>query len=223
MSKKEHFKKVVVQQEKQAVFNKIVAQGIQFSAIIAEAEAVVLNLQAVAIENDYLKCRLITKEVSPNSQGKLTAKLSLGTDLFYFSTQFKFLSEYIFLSTKADVFKMQLRETYRFSMPKEAAATFQIDGSNDIYQVVDISGGGCHIVSSKNPKLIENGEVIRGKIHIRDSGAIAVNMQVRHIKADANIVTLGCEFMNLAAQDESRLASVIMDFYKEMWLPSKAR
>lgn len=177
--------------------------------------------------NDVLLCSLADNSPTPKSNiiSDIICSFSLGLEKYYFQSKL-FRNRLDFtLNTRADLFLLQRRLSYRIRLPLTYKAGLEIRSvDNNIVKIpamiFDLSSRGARIIVQKNKFTPKAGQTFTAVMSIKSEPAIAVTATVKHFVTEPRAKqawAIGCQFASLDKNSENYIYGITMDLHRELF------
>jgi hypothetical protein len=195
-------------------------------AKLPEPNSYVFTLKASEHRGLDLVCPLqasLPKEFS--NAGRLFMSFLLGGEKYFFHGRYDVRKNDILINTDEVFFHLQRRDDYRLRIPESFQALFEISAINGQMKkvsipIADLSAGGCLLNTDPQRIHLKIGDKVSGHIFLPDREPIEMNGQIRHTRENQNKRNdlTGVQFANLSEIQKNRIASLVMDLYREFFL-----
>jgi hypothetical protein len=190
------------------------------------ADTDVFSLKAYDYTDPHLICpRQDDTPQKAFGRGDVFLSFMLGGEKYFFQGQFNVKRTIIYIEAAEAIFHLQRRDDYRLRIPESYQALFEITAINGNMKKIslplaDLSAGGCLLTTDPGRVQFKIGDKLEGHIFFPDRDPIQIQGAVRHsreIQKSRNDMT-GIQFSNLSEIQKNRIASLVMDLYREFFL-----
>lgn len=211
-------------EERNSIFGELSSQGYEVKIKFLHKGSPVFLIRPIKYEAHFstLTCRILGSIKLSPKENEAVVQFSLGDKLYISQCPFKFYDDQLALETTGKLFRVQRRESFRVYLPKEFQGKLRLDlldGQihNRIYNLVDLSGGGCRFESQIQGISIKSGQSWSGNLIIPDRPQISLHGKIKHIAAHPtshNAQWVGTAFDNLNVVTRNELEGIVMDLYR---------
>ncbi|MBO9667690.1 MAG: PilZ domain-containing protein [Bdellovibrio sp.] len=219
------FKNIGSASEKKSLFERltseegeIVLKGKQDQSFIVTAISLGENqIQCITPEGVSMKFGL--KEV-------VTANFTVGGEKYLFEAYVMNFEGGANL-TVLNLFHLQRRKNFRYTIPTNYAADFCVTTLNSrstkiSCRLLDLSTEGCAILMTPDMASLKQEDRIEAAIFLGERDPILVQGFVKNLRARGDDLILGVEFNHLANASEHAITSAITEMQREIYLRKTA-
>jgi c-di-GMP-binding flagellar brake protein YcgR len=227
-SNEDGFKKITDSTEKDKILSDLAqAKGELICKGFAES---IFRVTAFKVANKSLFCEPI-KNVKNHKieNGETIAHFIIAGQKYFFKTQLHLEQNQLLLSTSFDLFHVQRRNNFRFIIPQSYKAFVSIHEKNGVECKIkanlhDLSAGGCRMLYENLESKVNITDHLKVTLHLGSREPINLNAQIRHMQIDAlnkKSLAIGLQFTDLSTQAESKLYSITLELYRELFSKMK--
>ncbi|MNJ96809.1 Flagellar brake protein YcgR [compost metagenome] len=183
-----------------------------------------LNLKVVSINSSlHLKCHLPTDvEFNFNKSNRFMATFYIGYEKYMFETQPSISDNTISLPV-TELFHLQRRRNFRYTMPRNYSAEFVISHLNQkacshTTKLLDINPEGCAIEIPHDATNLHMDDLVQAEVFIGDREPITIQGMIKNIRPQGHShLVLGIEFIHTALPSEDQIVATITDLQRELY------
>jgi c-di-GMP-binding flagellar brake protein YcgR len=152
----------------------------------------------------------------------VTATFYVGNEKYLFETSITNFEGGANL-TILNLFHLQRRKNFRYTLPTNYAADFCVTTLNQktasvTCRLLDLSTEGCAVLMTPDMTSLKQDDRLEAAIFLGDRDPILVQGFVKNLRSRGDDLILGVEFNHLANASEHAITSAITDLQREIYL-----
>lgn len=172
--------------------------------------------------NYQLKCRLPEDGLYTEEGTVYSASFHVGSEKYLFETSAKISNSLITL-TVLNLFHLQKRKNFRYTLPEGYPATLLITKLNQeecqyACRLLDLSTEGCAVLLEQEVHSLQLNDLLQAEIHLGARNAIVIQGALKNLRPTRGTdLVLGVEFNHLASTSEGAIIHAITDLQRELY------
>lgn len=223
------FQKVVNPTEIRSILQSLAKSKYEIQAKLTTSDTSLFTLKCYKFEGELLYTQIAKTPEEIHFKGEFIVSFLVGDIKYYGLSKYRFLDGDVVLEFIEGLFQLQRRQDFRLKIPDRLHAFYQIKSrNNEIINaktlIFDMSAGGLRVAYPILGINLEAGDHLIGELDLKNRLSIDIEAEVKHITMHATnkqSQSAGLQFINLTQKSKNKLASLVLDLYREYFTVNK--